>query len=480
MKKMKKLFAMLIAMVMVLGMSLSVFVGTITVDNVLKGEEYTAYKILNYTSDITKEPAAYSYYLTADQYTSGLGAILEAEGFEFQVSADGTQYVLTNAEEITSAEPVAASLYSKLDTWKDLAIASTTTTAATADADSDETLKAVFEGIDPGYWFVTSSLGALCSLQSYDDEALVVEKNETFPVPEKEASDTEYQVGDTVDYTITITDVAGTNNSLKVTDTMSAGLTYKADTLKVKVNGTEVTTGFTVNPTVDTDGATLVLEFTAETIASLEANQTIEITYSAVVNNSASLDGSEKNTVVLNYSEQETTPVEVVIESYDMTINKTDGTDALKGAKFELYRDADPSAEVAEGETAPAALTLRALTDAELEAAKITKATDTVYYQIDTSVSNTTIDMENASSAVVYGLDKDSTYYVLEIKAPNGYNMLDKAQEVAGGTASIDVVNQAGSVLPSTGGSGTTIFYVIGAILVIGAGVVLVSRRRAN
>ena len=158
----------------------------------------------------------------------------------------------------------------------------------------------------------------------------MVEKNETFPVPEKEASDTEYQVGDTVDYTITITDVAGTNNSLKVTDTMSAGLTYKADTLKVRVNETEVTTGFTVNPTADTDGATLVLEFTAETIASLEAKQTIEITYSAVVNNSASLDGSEKNTVVLNYSEQETTPVEVVIESYDMTINKTDGTDGRR------------------------------------------------------------------------------------------------------------------------------------------------------
>ena len=476
MKKMKKLFAMLIAMVMVLGMSLSVFAGTITVDNVLKGEEYTAYKILNYTSDTTKEPAAYSYYLTADQYTGGLGAILEAEGFEFQVSADGTQYVLTNADEISTVETIAADLYSKIDTWKSLAIASTTATAATADADTDGTLQAVFEDIEPGYWFVTSSLGALCSLQSYDDEALVVEKNSTFPVPEKEASDTEFQVGDTVDYTITITDVAGTNNKLKVTDTMSAGLTYKADSLKVKVNGTEVTTGFTATPTADTAGAVLTLEFTAETIAALEKDQTIVITYSAVVNNDASLDGTETNTVVLNYSEQETVPVTVTIESYDMTINKTDGTNALKGAQFELYRD-----EVKDGE----AITLRKLTEDELaalgtEEEPFEAAADTVYYQIDTSATNTTIDMTDASSAVIYGLDKDSTYYVLEIKAPDGYNMLDKAQEVAGGTASIDVVNQAGSILPSTGGIGTTIFYVIGAILVIGAGVVLVSRRRAN
>ena len=88
--------------------------------------------------------------------------------------------------------------------------------------------------------------------------------------------------------------------------------------------------------------------------------------------------------------------------------------------------------------------------------------------------------MTDASSAVVYGLDEDSTYYVLETKAPDGYNLKEDPTAVAGGTASVHVVNNAGSILPSTGGIGTTIFYIIGAILVIGAGVVIVTKRRMN
>ena len=290
--------------------------------------------------------------------------------------------------------------------------------------------------------------------------------------PEKEASDTEYQVGDTISYTITYTDVKGTNNDLIITDTMTAGLTYKASTLKVKINGTETTEGWTATPTADTDGATLVITVDADTMDTLEEGQTIVITYDTVVNNNASLDGTEKNTVVARTSEQETTPKVVEIESFNVTINKTDGTDALKGAQFEIYRDDE--------ECAGDALTLRLLTDAELEAAEIEKAADTVYYQVDTSATNTTIDMTNASSAVIYGLDEDSTYYVLETKAPDGYNLKEDPTAVEDGAASIEVINQSGSVLPSTGGIGTTMFYVAGTLMVLVAGVYMVSKRRMD
>lgn len=157
-----------------------------------------------------------------------------------------------------------------------------------------------------------------------------------------------------------------------------------------------------------------------------------------------------------------------------MTVNKTDGTDALKGAQFKLYRT-DEALNLAHVD-----VMLRALTDDELTAAGVTKADDTVYYTVDPDGTNL-IDMTDASSAVVYGLDKDSTYYLEETVAPDGYNRLDEEQEVnLGSKTSIDVVNNAGSVLPSTGGIGTTMFYVIGAILVIGAGVVLVTRRRMS
>ena len=71
---------------------------------------------------------------------------------------------------------------------------------------------------------------------------------------------------------------------------------------------------------------------------------------------------------------------------------------------------------------------------------------------------------------------------------PAGYNKADDQTievaltDVTGDTFTLektaDVIDMAGSTLLSTGGMGTTIFYVLGAILVLGAGVVLVSRRR--
>ena len=464
MKKMKKIFALLIAMVMVLGMSTSVFAASITVENAYEGETYDAYKLLEYTSS----GDAYSYYLeTSNSNYAALKALLEGcnPAFHFTVSADGSQAFVDNAEALEGkGADIAAYLYKNLATVKSSALAKSENNVADADG------KVEMDDLAQGYWFVTSSLGSLCTLQSYNDEQLVVEKNELIGQPEKEASDTEYQVGDTITYTITYTDVDGTNNTLTLTDTMSAGLTYKADTLKVKINGTETTEGWSATPTADTDGATLVITVDEDTMDTLKKGETIVVTYDVVVNNKASLDGTEKNTVVAKTSEQETTPKVVEITSENMTINKTDGTNALKGAQFELHRDNATSA----------ALTLRKLSDDELTAADITKTADTVYYQIDTSVTNTTIDMTDASSAVVYGLDADSDYYVVETKAPDGYNKLEEPQKVDAGKVSVDVVNQAGSVLPSTGGIGTTIFYIVGAILVIGAGVVLVTRRRMN
>ena len=465
MKKLSKVLVLVLSAIMVLAMSASVFAAEITVENAYEGETYNAYKLLEYTSDKTVTPAAYSYYLTNADYNGDLGTALKAAGIEFTQSADKTKWYVSNADELEGkGADIAKALYATIDDWKAAALAKSEDNVADADG------KVTMEDLPQGYWFVTSSLGSLCTLQSYNDEALVIEKNELIGQPEKTASDTEFQVGDKVTYTITYTDVDGTNNDLVLTDTMSAGLTYKASTLKVEINGTETTTGWSATPTTDAAGATLVITVDATTMDTLKKGEKIVVTYDAVVNNDASLDGTEKNTVVARTSQQETTPKTVEIESFDVTINKTDGTNALKGAKFEIYRD--------DAECSGDALTLRLLTDEELEAAEIEKAADTVYYQVDTSATNTTIDMTNASSAVVYGLDKDSTYYVLETEAPEGYNPKEEPTPVEGGAASVDVINQAGSILPSTGGIGTTIFYVLGSLLVVGCGIVLVSRKR--
>ena len=160
-----------------------------------------------------------------------------------------------------------------------------------------------------------------------------------------------------------------------------------------------------------------------------------------------------------------------------LKINKTDGSKALKGAQFKLYRTDATSVPAADHTRVP----VRVLRDAELTAAGITKEDDTVYYEVEKGGTNYTIDMTDASSAVVYSLDKDSTYYLRETKAPDGYNLLEKEIEVhLNETNSIDVVNNSGSILPSTGGIGTTIFYIVGGALVLGAVVVLIARRRVR
>ena len=90
--------------------------------------------------------------------------------------------------------------------------------------------------------------------------------------------------------------------------------------------------------------------------------------------------------------------------------------------------------------------------------------------------------MTDAYDAVIYGLDGDSTYHIEETKAPDGYNKLEGkvAVEMDDDNQVQPIVNNAGTILPSTGGIGTTIFYIIGAVLVIGAGVVIVTKRRMN
>ena len=508
MNKVKKILSLALVAVMMLALSVSAFAGTIVVQSgtptddepsqdVLTGETYNAYKILNYTSaDINNDgtPDAYSYYLTTAQYdaenTNGLGKLLESAGFAFTASADGSQYFLNNADSITDAAAVANTLYAIKDKIAAVAIASATETA-TGDKDSDGKVTAKFTGLETGYWFVTSSLGALCSLQSYDDEALIAEKNQTLTPPKKVASDSEVQVGDKVTYTVTLTDVKGTNLKAQIVDTMSKGLTYNNDAvLKATVKGTETTltkgTEYTESTETDDNNSTVVTwEITAAQMTAMDVSDKIVVTYSATVNEKASIDGTERNTAISRYSEQKTDGTPVEVKTKNITVKKVDESGkALKGAQFELYRtdaNANPPAD-------HVIVKLTEMTAEEITAAGVTSPSATThYYKVDTNSSNTTIDMavkdgDNYiySSAMIFGLDEESTYFLKETKAPEGYNLLPQEKQFEGSVDTVNVENRPGTELPSTGGIGTTIFYVVGALLVVGAGVVLVTRRKVD
>ena len=472
MKTGKKILALaLVALMLTVAMNFTAFAATIEVDGAYENETYNAYKILEYTSDTSVNPPAYSYYLANADYQGALGTALKDVGFEFKKSSDGTQWFVSNSDELTDGAAIAAALSASINTWKDAALASATTTG-TADK------KAEFTDLPTGYWFVTSSLGSLCTLQSYDAEELVVEKNTTI-TDTKEVSDNEVQVGDTVTYTVTLTDGKGTNLEGKVIDTMSKGLTYNDDAVCVANSKTLVKgTDYTVTKTTEADGKTkVVYVFSADVMTTLQEGEQIVITYTATVNADASLDGTEQNIEFSQYSKQETNKKTIEVDLEKLKINKTDGSKALKGAQFELYRTDDTCVPPANHTRVP----VRVLSDEELAAANITKEADTIYYEVEKDGTNYTIDMTDASSAVVYSLDKDSTYYLRETKAPDGYNLLEKEIEVhLNETTSINVVNNSGSILPSTGGIGTTIFYIVGGALVLGAVVVLIARRRVR
>ena len=456
MKKIKRMMAIAIAIMLAVTTvgAFTAFAGTIEVKNVVDNEEYSAYKILNYT----KSGTAYSYYLTSAEYTS-IGSVLEAAGFTFTSSSDGSQYFVSNAEALSTSgvSDVAAYLASHLS---DLGNGLGKYDATGANG------SATFSNLPTGYFFVTSTTGSLCALHSDVDIATAVEKN-TVPSVDKKESTTESNyvdgpidenIGDTVYYQIVVTDGVGTDAELTLKDTMTAGLDYKAGTLKI--NGTAVADNAnTTDWAVTVSGRVITIVFTPAYVASLDANATITVTYQATINENAVINSAtgNENKVELDYSQQHSED-KVYVETYDFQVFKTDGTNFLDGAEFKLY-------------------------DALTGGNQILLSSDsTGYYKDANGSADTTIDINAATGCNVRGL-APGKYYLEEVVVPAGYNKLAARQEVEvirGATAAVQitVVNNAGAQLPSTGGSGTTMIYIIGVILLAGAGILLVTRRR--
>lgn len=450
---MKKLVSIVLALALIMVVAVA-SAATIEVKNVIDGEHYTAYKILNYTAN----GDAVSYYLSASEHAS-IGSVLEAAGFAFTASADGTQYVLNNADTVDVAS-VASYLGAHTS---DLGSALGT---ATADGASGE---ANFTGLSAGYYFVSSSAGSLCALHSETDIATAVEKN-TIPEEDKKQSKTDgnyadaqldVNVGDTVYYQVEITDGKGTNGVITLTDVMDTGLTYQNDA-KVYFNNVEVEAGETTFSKTDNDTG-FVIAFTAAYVAGLNENDVVVVKYTAKVNESAVIRDEINNTATITYSEQSQTDI-TKVKTYDVELLKKDGegedANALTGAKFNLYTS----------ETGGTALTFK--NDA------------TGYYLSDAEGASVEIDAGDGTGVNIRGLEP-GTYWFEETVAPDGYNKLAGRVSVtvvtnATAAAKITVVNNAGTQLPSTGGIGTTIFYVLGGILVIGAAVILIARRKAH
>lgn len=488
MKYMKKLIPLLAVLTLALAMAVPAFAasntGTITIDNAVTGTTYKAYRIFDLESYDTNKDA-YSYKLSTkwenfpDYITTIDGKEVRATDF-FSVNSAG--YI-----EWKDAKKEAGADFAKLA--KDFVDANSIA------CDKEETASGAtvtFTDLTLGYYLVDTSLGSLCSLDTTAPSVTIKEKNSDTTIEKKivingdeKVDSNSAGIGDTVNFSITITVKDGDPKNYVLHDKLS-GLTFDSDSLKVKIGATTLTpnTDYTLE-TNPTDGDSFDVKFTN---GKLKPNDVVVVTYSATVAADATIAGAgNKNTANLEYNgkhstKEETTTYVWKLNVHKYTLDSTNKEVALSGAKFVLYRK---------------------------------DGTDKKYYaklaggKIDGWVTNqsdaTTLETTGTGDISIEGLNV-GTYYLEETEAPAGYNKLTGPIEVeitattsaTSGSetvqyknssetsytpatdATVNVLNSAGTQLPSTGGIGTTLFYVIGGVLMAVAAVLLVTKKRMN
>lgn len=442
----QKIVTMFLAVVMILAMTVGAFAATINITggNVQNGETYTAYKVFD-VSTATSDGSitGYNYYTENEDLMSDLSA----HGVTFSASPAGGLWYVTDVD-----TTMLSSYLAGLDDDGNLinllgSAAGFVTISATENS---------IENLDAGYYFVTSTMGSLCMLNTAADSVDIEEKNQV-PVPEKTVSDTDAQIGDTVTYTVKITVPANTE-TLKLNDTLSNGLTLDSDSFAVQVGEREAVGLDTVSATPGENGTT---SFTIDLSDYLTGSDcTITVTYEATINANAIHTNPATNSATVSYgNNSSSTSSTTTTKTHLLTIKKTDGDgNALNGAEFQL-KDAQGNLVSVVG-----------------------NATNGYRVATSSTESGATTTIVVNGSVTIDGLDAE-IYTLTETKAPEGYNLLTEDKEIEVTTnnlAEITVENEAGSTLPTTGGMGTTIIYIVGAVLVIGAGIVLVVRRRMS
>lgn len=477
-KAIKKLMAALLAVAMLCAMAVPAFAatvsndsnGTITISKAVLGETYDVYQmfVLNQFDNDN------------DEYTY---TVVPAWADFFKSGAAGAEYISLNNGHPTwihakSDEDTAGEFAKKAIAWAKRE--GSDITATDSQTATGETV--TFTGLNLGYYLVDTSLGALCNLTTTAKDASINEKNEK-PDLEKKVKEgetygeTSYaKIGETVDYEVTITVQKGADHYV-LTDTMSAGLTFNSESVKVTIDGEDVPAK---NYTLDsnpTDGSTFILTFDDTFIAGLAKGTQIKINYNATLNkNAVYTDAGNTNNATLKYGNHQTVNKQTKTLSYQFDLIKVDGTTSklLAGAKFKLYTE----------KTGGSVINLVKESDGSYRVAQSDETANVVEY-IETTAT---------APIRIKGLD-NTTYYLEEIEAPAGYNKLTErfevdlnngsattnmtgdtwTNEVTGG---VKVENNAGATLPSTGGIGTTIFYVVGGCLMVAAVVLLVTKKR--
>lgn len=474
MKNMKKLASILLALVMVFALTANAFAaaqegdmsgGSITINNAINGETYTIYQIL-YLESYNAETDAYAYKANTD-WSEWLNSDA-IKGVYVNIDAQGYVTWVEGADTAAFAKLAKAALANK-------------TKAGQAEAGS---ATVTFENLKLGYYLLDSTLGTLCSLDTTNPAVTIEEKN-TAPTIDKEVeedSSNEYgdkndaDIGQVVNFKTTVNAKKGARNYV-VHDKMSAGLTF-GSVSSVKVGENALTSGVDYNVvSADLeDGCDFHVVFTQAYLDTITADTAITIEYTATVNENAVIGGvGNPNETWLDYGDsQHTEHDKTVTYTWNFDILKYgngDENNVLEGAKFVLLNnDKTKVATIVNGK-------VTGWEDVPAEGAEWP--------------ANTILTTDAHGKIEIEGLDAD-TYNLHETKAPDGYNKLNEDTVVVITTKTDEndefvltyelvtakINNQSGTELPSTGGMGTTIFYVAGSVLALAAIVLLIAKKR--
>lgn len=489
---MKKIMALVLVAVMMMAMSVTASAATITINRDSSWDKdaenaeatYTYYKILDakdidqdvdedtgeqsatsnkvavYTVDSLAKANALPDIFKVNNKTPGALTAADAAG-------DGLFYV-TLADDSTGAADIAAAL-------KTMVAANSTLFPGTSVTSDDNPVVLPESGtLAAGYYLIEASNGSVLAVQTLDD-VTINEKNDypTVTKEQKKAADSSYteaeipaEIGTYIDYQITVHIPANANKDIVVVDKMSDGLEYDATTgLTFSPDiSDDVTDVATDDPGYDAD-ATWSFKIPAATVIANKGTDVV-VTYRALITEDCLTDTGRENEVTLTYDEGNYVLKDnVEYTTYFGGIEKVDGSDTsikLEGVKFELTVGDDEF--------------------------KVSKDDDGFYYPDPENGSNE-VETDENGLIIIRGLDNTKTYTLTETETNTGYNLLETPKDLtleedegtAYSTATFDQIeNNKGSVLPSTGGIGTTIFYIVGAILVLGAGILLVTKRRMN